>query len=83
MVLLQGLNLYKKGREIYKKLIKTTVKKKKELKQSIKKRQETIYSNIILARLILERRIGVKGIEANLRERNQAVVQLILQGLNT
>ena len=66
MVLLQGLGIYKKGREIYKRLIKTTAKKKKELKQSIKEHQETIYCNTILAKLILKRYIKVKGIKANL-----------------
>ena len=51
---------------MYKKLIKITVKERKELKQSIKECQETIYYNIILATLILKRRIGVKGIKAKL-----------------
>ena len=62
---LQGLGLYKKRREIYKRPARTTVKKKKKLKQSIKKRQETIYYNIILARLTLERYIKVKSIKVN------------------
>jgi len=37
---------------------------------SIKERQETIFRNIILVGPTLERRIGVKGIEANLGKRN-------------
>ena len=36
----------------------------------MKERQKTINRNIILVRLTLERRIGVKGIEANLGKRN-------------
>ena len=65
MVLLQSPGLYKRGKEICKKSVKTTVREKKELKQSIKERQETIYRNIILARLILKRYIKVKNIKAN------------------
>ena len=70
MVPCQGLGLYKGGREIRKRLAKIIVRKRKELKQSIKERQETIYRNITLVRPTLERRIGVKGIEANLDKRN-------------
>ena len=44
---------------------RTTVRKRKEPKQSMEERRETIYRNIILARLTLERCIGVKDIEAN------------------
>ena len=70
MVLDQGLGLYKGGREINKRLVKIIVRERKELKQSIKEYQETIYCNIILVRLILKRYIGVKGIEANLGKNN-------------
>ena len=70
IVLYQGLGLYRREREMYKGLVKIIVKERKELKQSIKKCQETIYYNIILVRYILERYIGVKGIEANLGKRN-------------
>ena len=70
IVLLQGLGLYRGGRETRKRLVGIIVRERKELKQSIKERQETIYSNIILARLMLERYIGVKGIEAILGKRN-------------
>ena len=69
MVLYQDLGLYRGGRETRKRLVKIIVRERKELKQSIKEYQETIYYNIILVRLILERRIGVKGIEADLGER--------------
>ena len=65
MVLFQGLGLYREGKEIYKKLVKIIVKERKEPKQSIKEYQETIYCNIILARLILERYIKVKNIKVN------------------
>ena len=65
MVLLQGPGLYRGGREIYKKLARTIVRERKELKQSIKEYQETIYYNIILAGLILKKYIKVKGIKAN------------------
>ena len=70
MVQYQGLGLYRGGRETRKRLIKTIVRKRKELKQSIKERQETINRNIILVGLALERRIGVEGIEANLGKSN-------------
>ena len=70
MVLYQGLGLYKGGRETCKSLVKIIVREKKELKQSIKEYWETIYRNIILAELTLERYIGVKGIEAILGKRN-------------
>ena len=70
IVLLQGPGLYRGGRETRKRLVKTTVREKKELKQSIKERRETIYRNIILVRPTLERRIEVKGIEAILGKRN-------------
>ena len=49
-----------------KRLVKIIVKEREELKQSLKEHQETIYYNLILARLILKKRIGVKGIEADL-----------------
>ena len=62
---LQGLGLYKKGREIYKRPARTTAKKKKKLKQSIKECQETIYYNIILTRLTLKWYIKVKNIKAD------------------
>ena len=65
IVLLQGPGLYRGGRETYKRLTKTTVRERKELKQSIKEHWETIYCNIILARLTLERYIRVKSIKAN------------------
>ena len=70
IVLYQGLGLYRGERKMYKRLVKTIVRKKKELKQSIKERQKTIYRNIILARPTLERHIGVKGTEADLSKRN-------------
>ena len=70
MVLFQGLGPYRGEKETRKRLAKTIVRERKELKQSIKKYQETIYRNVILARLILERYIGVKNIKANLGERN-------------
>ena len=69
MALGQGPGLYKGGKEIYKSLAKTTVRKKKGPKQSIKKYQKTIYSNIILARQTLVRYIGVKGTEAVIGKR--------------
>ena len=69
MVLLQGPGLYRGGREIYKRLVRIIVRERKELKQSIKEYQETIYRDIILVRLILEKYIGVKGIETNLQKR--------------
>ena len=74
IVLRQGLGLYRGGREIYKRPVKTIIKERKELRQSIKEYQETIYRNIILVRLILERYIGVKGIEANLVSRDSLVL---------
>ena len=70
IVLLQGLGLYKGGREMYKRPVKIIIGERKELKQSIKEYQETIYRNIILVGPILERCIGVKSIEANLGRRN-------------
>ena len=70
IVLYQGLGLYRKGRETYKGLVKIIARERKELKQSIKKRQETIYRNAILVGPMLERCIGVKGTEANLGKRN-------------
>ena len=69
IVLYQGLDLYRGGRETRKRLVKIIVREREELKQSLKEYQETIYRNLILARLILERRIGVKDIEANLGKR--------------
>ena len=60
----QGLGLYRGGRETHKRPAKT-VRERKEPKQSIKEYQKTIYCNIILAGLTLERYIGVKGIESN------------------
>ena len=61
----QGPGLYRGGEETYKYIAKLTVRKRTELKQNIKEYQETIYCNTTLARLILERYIGVKGTEAN------------------
>ena len=66
----QGPGLYRGGRETRKRPAKITARKRKELIQSIKEYQETIYRNIILVRPTLERRIGVKGIEASLDKRN-------------
>ena len=70
MALNQGPGLYRGGKEIYKSLVKTIVRERKGPKQSIKKDWETIYYNIILARLILKRYIGVKDIKANTGKRN-------------
>ena len=70
MVLLQGLGLYKGGRKTHKRLVKIIVRERKELKQSIKEYQETIYYNIILVGLILKRYIGDKSIEAIADKRN-------------
>ena len=70
MVQGQGPGLYRGGRETRNRLVKTIVREREELKQSLKEYQKTIYRNITLVRLILERRIGVKGIEANLGKRN-------------
>ena len=70
MALNQGLSPYREGKETYRSLAKTIVKKRKGPKQSIKKYKKTIYYNIIPARLILKRYIGVKGIEANKGKRN-------------
>ena len=64
-MLLKGPGLYRGGRETRKRLVRIIVRERKELKQSIKECWETIYSNIILAGLMLERRIGVEGIEVN------------------
>ena len=70
MVLYQGPGPYKGGRKTRKRLVKIIVRERKKLKQSIKEYQETIYRNITLARPTLERRIGVKDIEAILGKRN-------------
>ena len=69
MVLSQGLSLYKRGKETYKRPVKTIAKEREELKQNIKEYQETIYCNTILVKLILKRYIKVKGTEANLGKR--------------
>jgi len=55
---------------LYKKLVKTIVRRRKELKESLKEYYETIYYNITLVKLILERYIGVKGIKADSSKRN-------------
>ena len=72
MALGQGLGLYRGGKETRKSLVKTIVREKKGPKQSIKEYWEAIYCNTILARLTLERRIGVKGTEVNAGKRNQS-----------
>ena len=72
MVLGQGLNLYKRGKEIYKSLAKTIVRERKGLKWSRKEYQKTIYRNIILAKLILKRYIRIKSIKANTGKRNSS-----------
>src|SRR6266566_8139028 len=53
-----------------KSLAKIIVRERKGPKQSIKKHWEIIYCNTILARLMLERYIGVKGVEADAGKRN-------------
>ena len=65
MVLHQGLGLYRGERETRNRLVKIIVRERQELKQNIKEYQETIYRDIIL-----ERYIGVKGIEVKLGKRN-------------
>jgi hypothetical protein len=66
----QGLSLYKGGKEICKSPVKTIVRERKGPKQSIKEYWKTSYRNTILARLILERYIGVKSTKANTGRRN-------------
>ena len=70
MVLGQGLGLYKGGEEIYKYIVRLTVRKRMGPKQNTKEYWETIYRNTTLARLTLKRYIGVKGIKANVGKRN-------------
>ena len=62
--------IYRGGKEIYKRPAKITVKKRKEPKKSIKEHWETIYCNIILVGLTLERHMGVEGTEASSGKRN-------------
>ena len=66
MALGQGLGLYRGGEETRKYIVRLIVRKRTGLKQNIKKYQETIYRNIILARPTLERYIGAEGAEANI-----------------
>jgi hypothetical protein len=66
----QGPGLYRGGKETRKSPAKTTVREKKRPKQSIKEYWETSYRNTTLARLTLERRMGVKGAEADTGRRN-------------
>ena len=70
MVLLQGPGPYRGGRETCKRPVRIIARERKELKQSIKEYQETIYHNIILVKLTLKRYIGVKDIEAILGKKN-------------
>ena len=64
---------------MYKKLVKTIIKKRKELKQNVKKYWKTIYCNIILIELTLKRYIRAKDIKANLGKRilNYNIVNII------
>src|SRR6266581_835947 len=49
-------------------IVRSIVRKRMGLKQNMKEYWETIYYNIILARLTLERYIGGKGVETNAGE---------------
>ena len=50
--------------------VRSTARKRMGPKQNTKEHWETIYCNIILARLILKRYIGVKGVKANASKGN-------------
>src|SRR6266704_2053755 len=66
-----------------KSLIKIITKEKKGPKQNIKKHWETIYCNIILAKPILEKHIGVKNIKTDVSKRNPSCnIVNIIKGNN-
>src|SRR6266576_3577725 len=62
----QGPGLYRGGKETRKYTARLIVRKRTGPKQNTKEHWEAIYRNTTLARLTLERRMGVKGIEANI-----------------
>src|SRR6266576_104662 len=68
MALGEGRGIYRGGDETRKCIVRLIVRKRTGPKQNIKEYWETIYRNTILARLTLERHIGVKGTEANAGE---------------